>query len=89
MRNIIESKMTTKGQVTIPKVIREKLGVEPGAFLSFHENENGDVFLKKMERYDGFDFEGILPKPRVKNVSLDDIQRAIEDGWAGKIDTSS
>lgn len=30
-------RMTTKGQVTIPKHIREKLGVEPGDDIGFRE----------------------------------------------------
>ena len=38
--------VTTKGQVTIPRKIREKLGIKAGADVDFVENENGEIVLK-------------------------------------------
>ncbi len=35
--------LTIKGQVTIPKQIRDSLGLKPGAKLDFAVNENGEV----------------------------------------------
>lgn len=40
------SRMTRKGQVTIPKKIRESLGLKPGSEIDF-EMEDGACFLKK------------------------------------------
>ena len=37
--------ITQKGQVTIPKHIREKLGVGPGDRVAFAANDRGDVLL--------------------------------------------
>jgi len=37
---MITAKVTSKGQVTIPKVIREKLGVHPGEDVGFEERDN-------------------------------------------------
>jgi AbrB family looped-hinge helix DNA binding protein len=37
------SKLTSKGQITIPKEIRERLGVGPGDKLRFLVNEHGKV----------------------------------------------
>jgi len=34
-------RVTTKGQVTIPKEIRETLGIEPGDEIAFEEVETG------------------------------------------------
>lgn len=34
-------RVTTKGQVTIPKRIREELGIEPGDEIAFEEIESG------------------------------------------------
>lgn len=34
-------RVTTKGQVTIPKEIRETLGIEPGDEIAFEEAETG------------------------------------------------
>ena len=37
---MITAKVTSKGQVTIPKEIREKLGVHPGEDVGFEERDN-------------------------------------------------
>ena len=34
-------RVTTKGQVTIPKEIREELGIEPGDDVSFERTDSG------------------------------------------------
>ena len=39
--------MTLKGQVTIPKHIRDSLGLKPGAQLDFAVNRDGDVVLQR------------------------------------------
>jgi AbrB family looped-hinge helix DNA binding protein len=36
-----EAKITSKGQVTIPRAVRQALGVEAGDRLLFEEDENG------------------------------------------------
>ncbi|MBI2171854.1 MAG: AbrB/MazE/SpoVT family DNA-binding domain-containing protein [Chloroflexi bacterium] len=41
-----KSRMTTKGQVTVPKEVRERLGLRPGDELEFTE-ENGVFRLRK------------------------------------------
>ena len=40
------TKMTTKGQVTIPKRLRDHLGLNPGSEVDFELTENGRVLLK-------------------------------------------
>lgn len=40
------TKMTTKGQVTIPKRLREYLGLKPGSQVHFELAEDGRVILK-------------------------------------------
>ena len=39
------TRVTSKGQVTIPKEIRDKLGIEPGTQVGFHD-EDGQVILR-------------------------------------------
>jgi AbrB family looped-hinge helix DNA binding protein len=39
------TRVTSKGQVTIPKDIRDKLGIGPGSEIGFHE-EGGQVILE-------------------------------------------
>ena len=40
------TKMTTKGQVTIPKRLRDYLGLRPGSEVQFQLSEHGQVVLK-------------------------------------------
>jgi antitoxin PrlF len=40
------TKMTSKGQVTIPRRLREHLGLKAGSDIDFELAEDGRVFLK-------------------------------------------
>lgn len=42
--------LTIKGQVTIPKHIRDELGLEPGSRLDFAVNRDGEVVLRRAEK---------------------------------------
>lgn len=41
------SKLTQKGQITIPKSIRQKLGIGPGDEIEFHITQDHKVVLTK------------------------------------------
>jgi len=43
------STMTIKGQVTIPKHIRDELGIHPGDEIDFKVNSDGELVLKAMK----------------------------------------
>ena len=38
--------VTIKGQVTIPKSVRELLGLKPGSKVSFVRSDSGEVIIK-------------------------------------------
>lgn len=40
--------LTSKGQVTIPKQIRDALGMTPGCLVQFAVNRDGDVVIHKV-----------------------------------------
>lgn len=42
--------LTTKGQVTIPKPIRDRLGLGPGSLVEFEIAPDGRVILSKADR---------------------------------------
>lgn len=44
------SSLTSKGQVTIPKKVRDALDLEPGNLVEFVVNQNGEVILQKAGR---------------------------------------
>jgi len=39
--------VTVKGQVTIPKRVRDHLGIRPGSGVEFEVSAKGDVLLRK------------------------------------------
>lgn len=41
--------VTSKGQVTIPKAVRELLGIRPGTKVDFHRTSDGNVVLVKAD----------------------------------------
>jgi antitoxin PrlF len=67
--------LTSKGQVTLPKSVRERLGVETGDRLEFIESEEG--FLVVAATRDIRSLKGIVGQPK-KPVTLDEMNRAIE-----------
>jgi len=77
------SRISSKGQVTIPKKIRSKLKIAPGDFILFEEKE-GEVVLKKARLSLEEDFNklvAVLDK-KVKKIGITD--KDIEDAirWA-------
>lgn len=50
----MKAKVAERGQVTIPKVLRERLGIVPGTVLDFFE-EQGRLIAKKAEAVDPVD----------------------------------
>jgi AbrB family looped-hinge helix DNA binding protein len=47
---MVTAKVTSKGQITIPKEIREKLGISPGAEIGFVERRGVFYIRKPMKR---------------------------------------
>ena len=39
--------VTRKGQVTIPKPVRDRLGISPGSKVDFEVEEDGRAFLRR------------------------------------------
>lgn len=60
---MFKAKVTSKGQVTIPKELRTKIGLKPGDYLCIRETREGYV-IKKEVKEDNFDkYVGLLNKP--------------------------
>jgi AbrB family looped-hinge helix DNA binding protein len=73
--------LTSKGQVTIPKAVREELGLREGDRVAFRVQEDGTVVVEP-ETVDVLSLAGVL-KPRRKGVSIEDMNEAIRSR-AGK-----
>ena len=69
------AKLTSKGQITIPKEVRERLGVEAGDRLEFVEQERG-VYKMVAATKDVRHLKGLVPKLR-RPVSVEEMKAAI------------
>ncbi len=69
------STVTAKGQMTIPKRVRERLGLKPGDRVEFISREDGTALLVPATSHVA-DLKGCLSPPK-HPVSLDDMERAI------------
>jgi AbrB family looped-hinge helix DNA binding protein len=72
---VARANLTSKGQVTIPKAIRDQLKLEPGTTLHFTVDPYGRIIVTPLTL--GIDdLIGILPKPR-KALTLEEIDEII------------
>jgi antitoxin PrlF len=47
---IMSATVTSKGRVTIPKPVRDLLGIGPGSVIDFRRPEDGRIILVKVEK---------------------------------------
>ena len=73
--------VTTKGQVTIPVDVRQRLGLESGDRIEFVEIEGGYAIKPAID--DVRSLKGLLRKP-AKPVTIDDMNAAIRTRGAGR-----
>ena len=69
------SVITSKGQITIPKKVRDALGVETGDRVEFVESAKG-VFEMLAASKDVRELKGMIGRPR-KPVSVADMRKAV------------
>ena len=70
--------LTSKGQVTIPKAVRDELGLRVGDKVAFRVLENGTVVVEP-ETVDLLDLANIL-RPKRKGITIaemDEVIRAV------------
>jgi AbrB family looped-hinge helix DNA binding protein len=67
--------LTSKGQLTLPKSVRERMGLDSGDRVEFVEVTDG-VFNIVAATRDVRELRGMISKPK-DAISLDDMNRAI------------
>jgi AbrB family looped-hinge helix DNA binding protein len=72
-----EATLTSKGQVTIPKAVREKLGLQTGDRIDFVDTDKG-IILVPVTR-DLRALRGILKGRVASPVTVEEMNRAIGD----------
>lgn len=70
--------VTNKGQITIPKEVREALGLDAGHRVTFQIRQDGVVEMRP-ETVDLMSLYGIV-KPAVRGITLADMDEAIQRG---------
>jgi len=79
MGNDVESAITIKGQATIPKTIREHLGLKPGDRVKFFVHPDGTVVL--LPKIPVVALRGML-KRRGRPVTIGRMNEAAAEGAA-------
>jgi AbrB family looped-hinge helix DNA binding protein len=75
-----EAKMTSKGQITLPKEIRDRLGLKRGDRVRFVVEDDGRVRLLPAKR-DISELVGILSKPK-RALSLEELDDIVQTAVA-------
>lgn len=74
----MESAITIKGQATIPKMVREYLGLKAGDRVKFFLHPNGSVVL--LPKLPATALKGILRSRRRKPVTIDEMTQGASEG---------
>jgi antitoxin PrlF len=77
----MESAITVKGQATIPKAIREHLGLKPGDRVKFFVHPDGSVVL--LPKLSASALRGIIHSRRRRPVSIEEMTEAAAEGSTG------
>lgn len=77
----MESVMTKKGQVTVPREIRERLGLKAGDRVKFFVHPDGSVVLLPVRPIRAM--RGMLKSRRGKPVSIEEMNEAIAEEASG------
>jgi len=65
-----ESTITAKGQTTVPRQVRDRIGAGPGTRLVWHVLPNGGLIVRAKTR-SVMELAGSLKAPKGKRVSVD------------------
>ena len=77
------STLTSKGQTTIPKQVREHLKIGPGDKLDFVIESEGRVVIRPA-KLDVRELKGLLKRHDRKVLSIEDMNAAIARGASGR-----
>jgi len=76
----MDSTITVKGQITLPKAVREQLHLKPGDRVKFFVHPNGAVFL--LPKLPMTALRGIVKSPR--RATLEEMDEGIAAGASAR-----
>jgi len=68
--------LTSKGQITLPKEIRERLGLDAGAMLDFQILENNTIIARPVKP-DARRIRGLLKSPHITALTVEQMDEAV------------
>lgn len=69
--------VTSKGQTTIPKEVRERLNLHSGDRIDFTIHENGEVILRPAT-FPIAALKGILHRKGIKKIGIEEMNQTIK-----------
>lgn len=78
------STVTSKGQITIPKQVRDQMGLKPGDRIDFVRDRKGRVTLKPMNT-NFLSLRGIIKSPLGRPITLAEMDEAIARGAIDRV----
>jgi antitoxin PrlF len=84
--------MTSKGQITINKALREGLGARPGEKLDVQVRPDGGLVILPVRRRtrEWSEIAGMFKRAEdVPPLSIEDMNGVIAKGWAGELDDNA
>lgn len=70
--------LTSKGQVTVPKEIRDQRRLEAGSTLDFHLQPDGAILVRPVMP-DARRLRGLLKSPHRQGLSVEEMDEAVVD----------
>ncbi len=78
-----QSTITSKGQITIPKDVRDILHLESGSKVDFLINDDGEAIMRPLSKTPD-DVFGFLASPKRRKVSVKDMDMKLKKKFKGK-----
>lgn len=76
--------VTAKGQVTLRRELLQHLGIKAGDKIEIEAHPGGELRIKAAQPTGSIeDFIGLLADQTDKVATIDEINEAISDSWAG------
>jgi len=81
-------KVTSKGQTTVPKEVRDFLGLEEGSQVEWTLDKDGKATVRPRRKLRAADLAGMLGPSPVGPVSVEDMNDAIGDAIVERYERS-
>lgn len=73
----VESKITSKGQISVPAAVRRRLDLGPGSRIEWVER-NGEIVVRRASRYTSEDIHDAVFRKQRPAASVEDMDEGIK-----------